>query len=81
MTGTRQPDQVERPLADLKEQGLTIVNAPITAIDPTAKTMVTGDALIVALDPNVLPGLVVVPGNFYAVAGAQAVCNQLNPLH
>jgi len=42
MTGTRHADQVQRPLADLKEQHLTVVHAPITALDPAEKAVVAG---------------------------------------
>ena len=87
MTGTRRADQVQRPLAALKERNITVVHAPVTALDPTAKTVVAGDvrwagdALIIALgadlDPSLVPGLADEPGNFYTVAGAQAVWDQL----
>lgn len=39
MTGTRQADQLQRPLDALKEQHITVVNAPITALDPKGKTV------------------------------------------
>ncbi len=62
-----------------------MVNAPITAIDPPAKRVVTGDirwigdALIIALGAALDPDAV--PGNFYTVAGAEAVWRQWIPLH
>ena len=87
MTGTRHADQVQRPLADLKEQHLTVVHAPISALDPAEKAVVagdtrwTGDALIIALgaalDPSAVPGLADEPGNFYTITGAEAVWHQL----
>lgn len=90
MTGTRQADQVRRPLADLKERHITVVTAAVTALDPEQKTVEadgarwTGDALIVALgadlEPSVIQGLNDAPGNFYTVPGAQAVWNQLQTL-
>ncbi|MDA8205157.1 MAG: FAD/NAD(P)-binding oxidoreductase [Thermaerobacter sp.] len=90
MTGTRQADQVQRSLTTLKERNITVVHAPITALDPTGKTVVTedarwtGDALIIALgavlDPSAIPGLVDEPGNFYTLAGAEAVWDQLQTM-
>ena len=87
MTGTRRADQVQRPLAALKEQKITVVHEPITAIEPTDKAVVSGDArwagdaLIIALGadlaPSLVPGLGDEPGNFYTVGGAQAVWEQL----
>lgn len=90
MTGTRQADQISRPLADLKEHGLTIVEAPITSIDPVTRTVTagdkswTGDALILALgaetDSTAIPGLSEEPGNFYTIVGATAVWQHLQRL-
>jgi hypothetical protein len=87
MTGTRQADQISRPLAALKELGLTIVEAPITSIDPASRTITagdkswTGDALILALgaeaDATAIPGLSEEPGNFYTIAGATAIWQRL----
>ncbi len=90
MTGTRQAEQVQRPLAALKERNITVINAPITALDPEGKMVVagdahwSGDALIIALgaalNPSAISGLAAEPGNFYSVEGADAVCNQLQRL-
>ncbi len=90
MTGTRHSDQVQRPLAALREQNITVVRGPITAIEPTSKAVVsgdarwTGDALIIALGadlvPSLVPGLADEPGNFYTVSGAQAVWEQLQTM-
>lgn len=90
MTGTRQAPDVVRPLAQLREAGIRVVQSPITAIVPAEKTLVTadqswsGDALVIALgadvDSGAIPGLAEVPGNFYTVAGAQAVWQQLHDI-
>ena len=90
MTGTRKERQVQRHLSALKERNITIVNAPITLLDPAEKSIVagdtrwTGDALVIAvgaaLDPQVVPGLADEAGNFYTVAGAQAVWDQLQTI-
>lgn len=90
MTGTRQVEQVQRPLAALREKKISVVHAPITALEPAEQTVVAGDtrwrgdALIIALgadlDPSAVPGLAEEPGNFYTVAGAQAVWDQLKQL-
>ena len=90
MTGTRHRDQVQRPLAALKERNITVIDTPITALNPEAHTVVagdtswTGDVLLIALgadlDPSAIPGLAGEPGNFYTVPGAEAVWNQLKTL-
>ena len=90
MTGTRKEPDVVRPLAQLKESGIQVIAAPITAIDPETKTVVagdqawTGDAVVVALGadvvPRLIPGLADVPGNFYTTDGACAVWRQLQDL-
>ena len=90
MTGTRQAGQVVRPFSALREQGITMVEEPITAMDPAERTVSaggrrwTGDALILALgaelDPSAVPGLAGEPGNFYTVPGAEAVWRQLQAL-
>lgn len=87
MTGTRQAEQLVRPLTALRAVGITVVTQPITAIDPEARTVTAGgqrwegDALILALgatlDPTSIPGLAGEPGNFYTVPGAQAVWRDL----
>jgi len=90
MTGTRKETEVVRPLAQLRDPGIRVIEAPITAIDAETKTVVagdqswTGDALVVALgadlDPSLIPGLAEVPGNFYTLDGAHAVWRQLQDL-
>lgn len=90
MTGTRHAEQVQRPLAALKEHHIAVVPGPITTIDPVGKAIISGDtrwegdALIIALGadlaPSAIPGLADEPGNFYTVAGAQAVWDQLQTL-
>ena len=90
MTGTREERQVQRPLSALKERNITVVNAPITALDPAEKSIVagdtrwTGDALVIALgaalEPKVVPGLADEAGNFYTVAGAQSVWELLHTI-
>ncbi len=90
MTGTRDAKQVVRPLDTLRDQGIHIIEAPITSLDPSTKTVVAGnvrwegDALIIALgaelDPAGVPGLENVPGNFYQVDGAQAVWRDLQTI-
>ena len=90
MTGTRRPDQVSRPLADLRERGITVVTEPVTALHPERLAVTagqdtwTGDALILALgadlDPAAVPGLADEPGNFYTLAGAETVWLKLQRL-
>ena len=90
MTGTRRAEQVRRPLADLRERGITVVSEPVAAFDPGRRTLTaggrewTGDAVILALgadlDPAQVPGLPDEPGNFYTVAGAEATWSALQTL-
>jgi sulfide:quinone oxidoreductase len=90
LSGTRQPDQVARPFTALRERGITVVTAPITGIDPGARTITasgrtwTGDALVLALgaalDPSMVPGLAREAGNVYTVPGATAVRDRLRAL-
>jgi sulfide:quinone oxidoreductase len=87
MTGTRRPDQVRRSLGGLKDKRLQLVYEPIRRIDPQSRTITAGDrewagdAIILSLgadlDPGLVPGLAAEPGNFYTIAGAEAVWNRL----
>lgn len=90
MTGTRRSSDVARPFGTLRDARVEVVQAPVTAIDPKARTVQaggqtwTGDALVVALgaalDPDGIPGLGVEPGNFYTTQGAEAVWTELQAL-
>lgn len=90
MSGTRKPEQVRRPLAELRDRGITIVTRAVTAIDPTSRVVQageetwSGDAMVLApgadLDTNLVPGLTNEAGNFYTLAGAEAVWNKLRTL-
>lgn len=90
MSGTRRPEQVWRPLAALRAQGITVVAKAVTAIDATACQVEAGgerwagDAVVLApgadVDPSLVPGLAGEPGNFYTLAGAQAVWEKLQGL-
>ena len=91
MTGTRKTDVVVRPFAELRERGITMVEQPITAVDPQERSVTAGgkrwvgDALVIALgaalDPVAIPGLADEPGNFYTRSGAQTVWQNLQLLH
>lgn len=90
LSGTRRPDQVTRPFADLRERGIQVVTEPVAEFDPARRTVRTqdrawtGDAVVVALgaelDPGSIPGLAAEPGNFYTLAGASALRERLEGL-
>lgn len=83
LTGDRQPDQLNRPLARLAARGIEFVHAPVSAIDPGTRTVtlgdgraLTGDQLVVALgaelDKSVPPGLADAGHCLYDAEGAVA---------
>jgi sulfide:quinone oxidoreductase len=90
MTGTRKPEQVQRPLTGLREKNIRVVQARIDEMDPSALALVaghqrwTGDAMVIALgadlDPAAISGLDQEPGNFYTLAGASWVWQTLQEL-
>ena len=90
MTGARDVAQVTRPFADLRERGITVVQEPITAIDPESRAVTaggrqwTGDAIILALgavlDATDVPGLGEGGSTFYTAAGAERIWQQLQSL-
>lgn len=90
MTGTRRAEQVTRPLQNLREQGITVVNATIDAINPTARTVRAaeqtwqGDALVIALgaalEPDDVPGLADGGDNIYTLSGATSAFSHLQTL-
>jgi sulfide:quinone oxidoreductase len=87
MFGKRLPTEVVHPYRDLDKPGLRFVHASVTAIDPVAKRVVTdagefeADVLVVALgadlDPGATPGLEEAGTEFYTVAGAFALRDEL----
>jgi sulfide:quinone oxidoreductase len=81
--GSRQPNQIQRPLAPLRRKNIDVVTAEVTGIDPVTRTVIaggqtlTGDAVIVALGaelaPDVIPGLAAAGHNLYTVEGAGGI--------
>ena len=61
MVGRRRREQIERPLRSLLARGVELVEAPVQAINPQARTVETSagvlspDALIVALGAELAP--------------------------
>ena len=90
MTGTRRAEQVTKPLRTLREQGITMVNGMIEAIDPATRSVRAagqahqGDALVIALgaalEPGVIPGLADGGDNIYTLSGATAAFSHLQTI-
>jgi sulfide:quinone oxidoreductase len=82
MHGDRRPAQITRDLRHLRANGIEVIEAEITGIDPaehrvtTSVATITGDALVVALgahlDPAALSGFAEIAHNIYTIDGAQA---------
>ncbi|MCL6595267.1 MAG: FAD-dependent oxidoreductase [Firmicutes bacterium] len=90
LSGTRHSDDVSRPLAALRERRLKVVQAEVSAVDPTSVCVTadgrawTGDALVLApgaeLDPSGIPGLEEGGHNLYTVAGSESAFRVLESL-
>jgi sulfide:quinone oxidoreductase len=88
MTGARRPDQVRRKLSTLLRDGVELVEAEVTSLDPERKVVIAGDqeysydALVVALgaelDPASFPGYADAAFNFFDVDGAARLADALN---
>jgi sulfide:quinone oxidoreductase len=87
MFGKATPSSVFHPYRDIDKPGLTFVRATVDSIDPVARRVETdagpfeSDVLVVALgadiDPGATPGLVEGGSEFYTVAGAFALRDEL----
>ncbi len=90
MQGRRQPEQVQRGLEPLVRRGIEVRRGVVHAIDPERRRAVVdgeelaADAMVVALGAEVLPervpGLAAAGGNFYSVAGARQVHQEVSRL-
>jgi sulfide:quinone oxidoreductase len=81
--GRRQPNAIQRPLGRLSHRGIEFVQGEISQIDPLERSVTVagrdlrGDAMVIALGADLLPGLI--PGlgeagcNLYTLEGALAV--------
>ncbi len=79
--GSRQAEQIKRPLARLERKGIEFINAGVSGIDPEHKSLVAGgqtieyDYLIVALGAEsnmpAIPGLDEAAINLYTLAGIE----------
>lgn len=86
--GSRDPNQIRRPLDGLRRKGIDVVTAEVTRIDPVTRTVtaggqtLTGDAVIVALGaelaPDVISGLVAAGHNLYTLEGAGGISTALD---
>jgi sulfide:quinone oxidoreductase len=80
MTGARTPEQISRPLAQLKRKGIGVVRGEVERIDPQRREAVVngkvlgGDRLIVALGAefalDAIPGLAEAGHTFCTLEGA-----------
>lgn len=87
MVGRRRRDQIERPLRELLDPGVELIEAEVTSIDPTARRVETtagafaGDALVVALgaepDRDAVPGYREAALDFFSPEGAAACARAL----
>lgn len=87
MFGRSLPEQVEHAYADVVKPGVEFVQAEVTSIDASAKTVQTsagefsGDFIVIALgadyDFSLTPGLVEHGDEFYTEAGAFALREKL----
>ncbi|MDQ1724707.1 MAG: sulfide:quinone oxidoreductase [Frankiaceae bacterium] len=87
MFGRATAEHVLHRYADMANPGITFVQSTISAIDPVAKRVSTGegpfdaDILVIALgadvNPRVTPGLVEGGHEFYSVAGANAAAEAI----
>ncbi|MFV2064013.1 MAG: NAD(P)/FAD-dependent oxidoreductase [Chloroflexota bacterium] len=87
MVGRRRRERIERPLADLLDRGVELVEAEVLSIDPAARRVeistgvLTGDAIVVALgtesDPDAMPGFREAALDIYSADGATACARAL----
>jgi sulfide:quinone oxidoreductase len=81
MLGERTFDDISRPRESLLDPGVHLLQATVTHIDPTERTVTADgrslhwDHLVIALgatlNPGIVPGLAETAHTFYTVAGAQ----------
>ena len=90
MTGARRPGQITRDLRRLRAEGIEVLDAEVTAIDPTNRSVttaagtITADALVVALgaalDPGAVPGFSDGAHNIYTLDGVVAAGDALRSI-
>ncbi len=87
MTGQRTPERVSRSLSSLARAGVQLIEAEVTAVDPTAGTVsstageIAYDQLVLApgaaLAPEAIPGLAQAAYGFYAREDAERLRDAL----
>jgi sulfide:quinone oxidoreductase len=87
MVGRRRIERIRRPLGDLLTEGVELVDAEITGIDPEARKVETSantfssDAVVVALgaqpDPDAVPGFREAAFDIFSPEGATAFARAL----
>ncbi len=88
MVGRRRRDQIERPLRELLDRHVELVEAEVNSIDPAARRIETtagdfaGDAVVVALgaepDLDAIPGYREAALSFFSPEGAAACARALD---
>jgi sulfide:quinone oxidoreductase len=88
MVGRRRRDQIERPLRELLDRRVELIEAEVNAIDPATRRVETtsgtiaGDALVVALgadpDRDAVPGYRAAALDFFSPEGAAACARSLD---
>jgi len=87
ITGWRTAEKISRPLARLAKKGITVVQGEIQHIDAGLREIMVngrtleGHSLVIALGaelaPDTIPGLAQAGHNFYTLAGAESLRDQL----
>lgn len=87
LTGAREPDRIQRPLARLGRKGIEVVQGDVTEIDPARRLIraggreLAGDALVISLGaelaPETIPGLAEGGHDLYTLKGAKAARDAL----
>jgi sulfide:quinone oxidoreductase len=87
MVGARRPEQIQRPLENLRRRGIDVRLGEIERIDPAARRVVVSgetieaDYVIVSLGaelaPELVPGLAAAGHGFYTLPGAVALRDAL----
>jgi sulfide:quinone oxidoreductase len=87
MTGDRTPKTISRPLARIERKGIQLIHGDIERIDPERREVsvagrtIAGDFMVIALGaelaPETIPGLAQAGHDFYTLAGASSLKENL----
>ncbi len=83
LAGSREPEQIKRPLARLERKGIEFINESVSSIDPEKKSLTAGaqtidyDYLVLSLgaesNMSAIPGLDEAAINLYTLAGIEGL--------